>query len=218
MHRPTLEGERGRRELFTNLGATIGKAQAYRVVDEAPRGQKFVRIVISPDPETEDTKRDLDLRALTVQTIAALERRLKRPVRFSAALHDDHTDKRHVHVIALVNRPLYSGDFRFLIRTATYEARQERRLLDRAQGIGLTRTKARGRVVVTAKGRSMGLSGGALAQQTWGTPVCPKAGQAGHPVIAVKPGFYWCRTCRQGIKDREIKLEQTYDELELELT
>jgi len=54
---------------------------------------------------TKRTRRDLDMRGLTVATIEALQRRL------IAAVHDDHTDKRHVHVIALVNRPLYGRDF-----------------------------------------------------------------------------------------------------------
>ena len=218
MHRPNREGERGRRELFTNAGYPLEKHEAYRMIDEAGRGTKFVRIVISPDPLYEDTHRDLDMRGLTEATIAALERRLRRPVRFIATLHDDHTDKRHVHLIALVNRPLGRRDFRALIRTATFEARKERQMLDRAKGVEITRTKTSKRVVVTAKRRSMRLSGGAVAKQDLQAPVCPKAGLAGHPVIAIKPGFYWCRTCREGIKERQIKLEISQSDLELELT
>ena len=119
-------------------------------------------------------------------------------------------------MIALVNRPLYGRDFRTLIRAATFEATQERRTLDRTQGIAIEKTKSRGRVVVTAKGRSM--SSGAVSKQAWGTPVCPKSGLDGHPVIAIKPGLYWCRTCREGIRDKEINLELASDEFELELT
>ena len=218
MHRPTLEGERGRRELFTNAGYPIGKHEAYRMIDTGGRRAKFVRIVISPDPRSEDTHRDLDMRGLTGATIAALERRLKTPVQFLAAVHDDHTDKRHVHVIALVNRPLGRGDFRALIRTATFEARIERRTLDRALGVEITKHKSHARVVVTAKRRrSMRLSG-AAAERTWGSPICPKAGMVGHRVIAIKPGFYWCRTCREGVKERKFKLEMSRNrELELEM-
>ena len=216
MHRPNREGERGRRELFTNNGEKLSKDQAYRLINEAGRKQKFIRLVISPDPKTEDTRRDLNMRALTASTISALQRRLKAPIRFIAAVHEDHTDIRHVHVIALVNRPLYGRDFRALITTASFEARVERRTLDR-----ITRTKSRGRVVVTAKRRSARLSG-AVAKQAWATPVCPKAGRDGHPVIAVKPGFYWCRTCKEGIRERIIKFEISKDrreeDLELELT
>lgn len=76
------------------------KADAYSMIDEAKRGAVYFRIVISPDPEKEDTSQDLYLWQITEQTMLTLEERLKIPVPFVAAEHDDHTGNRHVHLLA----------------------------------------------------------------------------------------------------------------------
>ena len=156
MQRSNRGGERGNRELFTNAGETIEKEQAYRLIDGAGRGQKFIRLVISPDPSVEDTRRDLGLRALTVETIAALEGRLKTQVRFLAAVHDDQTDIRHVHVIALVNRPLNRQDCRALISSATSAAVAERRELDQEAGQTPRLTRGQGMHPLLAKAHRLG--------------------------------------------------------------
>src|SRR5512143_282478 len=100
-HRPTREGERLTRVLFGE-NEVIDKKQAYQMIDEAPRGTVFFRLAISPDSKREDTRRDLDLRAITRKTILALEERLNRRIQFIAAEHNDHTPNRHVHAIVMV--------------------------------------------------------------------------------------------------------------------
>ena len=36
------------------------RQEAYQFIDGAPKGTKFFTIIISPDPATEDTHKDLD--------------------------------------------------------------------------------------------------------------------------------------------------------------
>jgi hypothetical protein len=90
-------------------------------------------MVLSPDPKREDTQGDLSMRELTMKTITALQKRLNIPVRFIAALHDDHTDIRHVHIIALVNRSLTLRDFQ-----AMRMAAEGRRTPERGRGVAIT--------------------------------------------------------------------------------
>ncbi|MBV9482090.1 MAG: hypothetical protein JO249_15280 [Acidobacteria bacterium] len=196
----------------------LEKEQAYRLIDEAGRGTKFIRIILSPDPIREDTNRDLDMRRLTVATIEALQRRLKTPIRFIAALHDDHTDKRHCHIIALCNRPLFGRDFSAMIRQATFEAGKERRTLDRTQGIVIKKSLRKGRVVVTARRQSTVQQSQTIVVPESTMPVCPRAGMQPHPVIAIRPDVYWCRTCRAGIVEKQLTLEFAKNGLELERT
>jgi hypothetical protein len=80
----------------------MDRGQAYQMIDEAKKGTVFFRFVISPDPQTEDTERDLHLQDITAQTMVHLEDRLGKPVSCIAAEHDDHAPHRHVHVMALV--------------------------------------------------------------------------------------------------------------------
>ena len=64
-HRRDRDHKRLTRELFGKDGETLTKNQVYRLIDKANRKTTFFRIVLSPDRKTEDTKRDLDLRALS---------------------------------------------------------------------------------------------------------------------------------------------------------
>jgi hypothetical protein len=54
------------------------------------------------------------------------------PVIWVAAVHDDHTDKNHVHALASVQGRLEKPDVRRLIEVATQACREQRRELDRA--------------------------------------------------------------------------------------
>ena len=98
-HRPGEDGRKRTRTLFTTDGE-VTKADAYTMIDEAKRGAVYFRIVISPDPEKEDTSQDLYLWQITEETMLTLEERLKIQVPFVAAEHDDHTGNRHVHLLA----------------------------------------------------------------------------------------------------------------------
>jgi hypothetical protein len=67
-HRPGKDGERTRRELF-GLDGQLTKRQAYQLIERGGRRTAFYRIVVSPDPAKEDTRKDLDLREITEQTM-----------------------------------------------------------------------------------------------------------------------------------------------------
>ena len=89
------------------------------MIDEAENGSVFFRLKISPDPATEDTKRDLFLQEVTHKTLDTLEQRLGNSVSYVASIHDDHTDIRHVHVLAVVKGRLNPNDFKAMRETAT---------------------------------------------------------------------------------------------------
>jgi hypothetical protein len=129
-HRPGKDNTRLTRELFGSDGP-MERVEAYQFIDEAPKRTVFFTIVISPDPATEDQPRDLDLEALTERTMLTLEERVHSPVIWAAAIHDDHTDKRHVHALATVQGRLEKPDLRRLIEATTQACREQRLELDR---------------------------------------------------------------------------------------
>jgi|SRR5271165_2144816 len=133
--RQNSRGQRQDRELFTENGHVITKIEATELIANAPEGTTFFRTVISPDPVREDTNRDLNLKTLTEKTMITLQERYKNMnIQYFGAIHDDHTDNRHVHLIAFIQkRRLTRADLRSLIRSATVEALSQRRLLDRQQ-------------------------------------------------------------------------------------
>jgi hypothetical protein len=59
-----------------------------------------------------------------------LEKRLKTAIPWAGALHDDHTDKRHVHILAAIPRRIQRHELEALIREATMICRELRRGLD----------------------------------------------------------------------------------------
>lgn len=128
-HRKGKDGEQVTRTLFGSDGA-MGRYEAYRMIDEAEKGSIFFRFVLSPDPEQEDTHKDLHLRDVTEQTMQTLEERLKQPVSWVAAEHDDHAPHRHVHIVAVVRGRLQPQDFQALRKTATESALEQRRARD----------------------------------------------------------------------------------------
>jgi hypothetical protein len=135
-HRKGKDNERVMRPLFTNDGP-MTRLEAYQFIDEAPKGTKFFTIIISPDPSTEDTHHDLDMRQITtttMQTVAEIIRGqgITTPVVWVAAMHDDHTDKNHVHALAAIQGRLDKPDLRRLIDVTTTACLEQRRELDRA--------------------------------------------------------------------------------------
>jgi hypothetical protein len=103
---------------------------AYEMLDAAEKGTVYFRFVISPDRETEDTAQDLELRQLTRQTMLALQEHLEMRVPFAAAIHDDHTDNRHVHLVACLTSRLGTEHFKTMRDAATSEATQQRQERD----------------------------------------------------------------------------------------
>jgi hypothetical protein len=130
-HRPGKDNARLTRTLFGSDGP-MQRLEAYQFIDDAAKRTVFFTIVISPDPATEDHPRDLDLQALTERTMLTLEERVRTPVIWAAAVHDDHTDKRHVHALAAVQGRLEKPDLRRLIEATTEACREQRLELDRA--------------------------------------------------------------------------------------
>ena len=135
--RPGRDREKLTRPRFDSSGF-IGRHEAYQFIDEAAKkGRYFYRLKLSPDPAREDTKRDLDMQKLTRSMMRSLEKRLKTDIPWAGALHDDHTQIRHVHILAAIPRRLQKYELETLIREATKISREQRRELD----FGKERTK-----------------------------------------------------------------------------
>lgn len=134
-HRPGADGTKASRTLF-GVDGLMGRYEAYRMIDEAEKGSYFFRFVISPDPQQEDTGKDLFLRDITEQTMQSLEDLFQKHLQWVAAEHTDHAPHRHVHVVAIVPGRLQVQDFQLMRKTATQAAlaqRKERDLLRETQ-------------------------------------------------------------------------------------
>ncbi len=128
-HRPGKDGERKTRALFSSDGL-VGRYQAYDMIDSAAEGSSFFRFVLSPDPNKEDTLKDLALRDITKLTMETLEERIGKSVSWVAAIHADHAPHRHVHILAVIEGRLQAQDFQALRKTATTASVQQRQELD----------------------------------------------------------------------------------------
>jgi hypothetical protein len=130
-HRPDKDKEPVMRPLFTNDGP-MTRLEVYQFIDEAPKGTHFYTIIINPDPEKEDTHKDLDMRQIAITTMQSIEDIVKTPVTWVAAVHDDHTDKNHVHALAAVNRRLDTPALNKIRDAATQACLDQRRELGRS--------------------------------------------------------------------------------------
>ncbi len=128
-HRPGKDNEKKSRNLF-GIDGSMGRWQAYRMIDEAEKGRYFYRFIINPDPVNEDKEKDLPMRGIIEYTMQTLEQRIQKPVQWVAAVHDDHTDKRHIHALAIVKGRLKRDDLQSLIQAATEEAKLQREARD----------------------------------------------------------------------------------------
>ncbi len=131
-HRPGRDGAKLSRALF-NVDGVLSRNQAYGVIDEAATGSVFFRFVISPDPQVEDTGKDLFLRDIAELTMLQLEDRLQKPVHWVATEHADHAPHRHVHILAAVKGRLTPQDLQSLRETATAAALLQRKERDLAR-------------------------------------------------------------------------------------
>lgn len=130
--RPGSDKEKLTRTLFGPAGI-LGRYEAYQFINDAPKGTLFYRLKLSPDPRREDTRRDLNMQKLTRAMMRSLERRLHTPIPWAAALHDDHTNIRHCHILAAIPRTLNKYELKFLIKEATQLSLSQRRGLDRGE-------------------------------------------------------------------------------------
>jgi hypothetical protein len=132
-HRPDKDNERVMRPLFTN-DSPMTRQDAYQFIDEAPKGTHFYTIIINPDPEKEDAHKDLDMRQIAITTMQSIEAIVQTPVAWVAAIHDDHTDKNHVHALAAVNRRLDTPELNRIREATTQACLEQRKELDRSPG------------------------------------------------------------------------------------
>jgi hypothetical protein len=128
-YRRGKDGQQISRTLF-GVGGEMERLQAYAMVNQAEEGSTFFRIKICPDPNKEDMKQDLLLREITEKTMA-IEDHIGKPIAWVAAIHDDHTDKRHVHVLAVTKARLLPAPA--MIQMATQACREQRLDLDYAR-------------------------------------------------------------------------------------
>src|SRR5258708_9818695 len=133
-HRTGKDGATIVRSLVGSDG-TMNRGEAYRMIDEAENGSICFRLKISPDPATEDTKRDVLLQEVTHKTLDTLEQRIGTSVSYVASIHDDHTAIRHVHVLAVVKGRLNPDDFKAMPETATSVSLAQRKSRDQAADI-----------------------------------------------------------------------------------
>ena len=167
--RPGKDKEKITRTLF-GLDGVMTSREAYRMIDQAGKGSFFYRLVLSPDPVEEDTRQDLDMRALTQQTMQVLDTRLHNALVWAGALHADHKPHRHVHILAVSPRRLTVRDFARLRLTATRESVAQRRALDFGQA---PQTRQRLTTFQTSK-YDRAARGGSTARMH--TCTCPRCG------------------------------------------
>jgi hypothetical protein len=116
--RPNREGLRGERQLFGKDGL-LSKEDVWRMIKRMPKDTFFYRIILSPDPKSEDRDRTLSLENLTRKALWAFAKRKRRDLLdFAAVCHTDHTPNRHVHVVACFEKKLTRADL-FTLRTLT---------------------------------------------------------------------------------------------------
>lgn len=142
-HRRDRDGRKTTRPLF-GFDGELTKDQVYQMIDAAPPGTIFYRLVVSPAPKREDRFKDLDLSEITLSTMLALEERLNQRVQFVATIHDDHSSNRHIHALVLVHRVrLTRADLQALRHEATAAALFQRQVRDRAIEQRRERSQAR---------------------------------------------------------------------------
>jgi hypothetical protein len=124
-HRTGREKEKMFRNLFRVTGE-MERMDAYKMLDAAEKGSVFFHFVISPDQRTEDNAKDLNLPELTKQTMLALQEHIMATVPYAAAIHDDHTELRHVHLVACLTSRLGVEHFQTMRDAATETAQQQR--------------------------------------------------------------------------------------------
>jgi hypothetical protein len=215
-HRPNQTGVRATRVLFGQEGV-IDKQQAYEMIDAAEQGTVFFRMVISPDPKREDTRRDLDLQTITRKTIFALEERLQRKVKFIATEHNDHSANRHVHAIVMVRlakgERLSASDYKLLREAATGSANLQRRALDLVEARALTQNQLRRAFSrstptqpLTIQSEEQAAGGGGVSSEP-PRLTCPECG-FGQVMYTLKSGLHWCPVCHLKLNQNREQVRQ----------
>ena len=229
--RPGRDKEKLTRPLFNNAGV-LGRHEAYQFIDEEGRkGRFFYRLKLSPDPVKEDTKRDLNMQKLTRQMMQSLEKRLKTTIPWAGALHDDHTDIRHVHILAAIPRRLQKYELESLIREASTICQKQRRELEPDKERAQWRDSARHiktyqslkfskRHILPAQRQeqtraALVLAGGGGSTKTHASCTCPRCH---FPQSHISHGAHNCVSCGWTLhKKRELTLQRKGREWERSL-
>jgi hypothetical protein len=207
IHRPDRDGEKQTRQLFSADYTTLEKKRAYELIDRAPQGTIFFKIMLSPDPNKEDTRRDVDLWHVTDKTMQRFKKLVgeERAKQFQFFATEHNGMKRHTHAIALVPGRLSKEDFRLLKdvlrETATLEARKQRQARDfaRAHRNHLSRTRHDAHTLqslpIRRRPLALGMAGGRARRiRTVRQPTlpCPQGGMHSLVKLNDKDGKYWC--------------------------
>ena len=200
VHRPGREGEKLNRELFGDIEETIEKEDAYRFIEA--RGMTFFHLKLNFHPTQEDTRKDLNLRDITRQSIAALEERLQRTIRFLAVEHNDHTDLRHIHAIMRVKlrrgERIGIEDWKVCREAASEQARLQRRALDAVMKV--QKDRQQGRAQMPSRTRIYKYAGSRKTQSKYRiqrvvylSHPCPECdGVNKQSLKTLKSGAKWC--------------------------
>jgi hypothetical protein len=73
------------------------------------------------------------MRQIAITTMQSIEAIVQTPVAWVAAIHDDHTDKNHVHALAAVNRRLDTPELNRIREATTQACLGQRKELDRSR-------------------------------------------------------------------------------------
>jgi hypothetical protein len=192
VHRPGREGERLTRTLFSGE-KTLSKADAYRLIDET-RGKTYFHLKINFHPTWEDTRKDLDLRTITSQTIATLKERFNRPIQYFAVEHNDHTELRHIHAIVLIKlgrgERIGRQDWQACREEASAQALLERRSLDAVRRYQKTLQRS---LTQKRQGITQDRAVSRVRQQT---RLCAECNYRNTMVRLPDGNAYYCPTCR----------------------
>src|SRR4051812_10758435 len=213
-HRRNKDREKVTRELFSHDGP-LTKEQIYEMIDKAPKGTWFYRFKMNFHPTKEDWDKQLDMQEITLEVMRQLERRLKLEgksldgVQFVAALHPDHTDLRHVHILALIPGKLQITHLKELTKTATKQAAQQRQRRDQALEAQAGHTHQRQPIVTQhprqrddlIRGAGRPRRGGMLAL----SPSCPRC----ETPMGLFGNLYVCGSCGlRFAREKELTLEE----------
>ena len=130
-HRPGKDNAKITRTLWGSDGK-MERTEAYRMIDDAENRSYFYRLIISPDPEKEETYKDIYLREITEHTMGSIEERIGKQIQWVAATHADHAPNRHIHIVAILPRRLERPDLHAVREFATEAALDQRHQRDAA--------------------------------------------------------------------------------------
>ncbi len=124
VHRSDELGQRQYREVWGPDGART-KDNAYALLDGADRQSYVYRLMLSPDPRSQDQGHRLDLREWSREVMQQAG-----PAKWVAVTHEQ-SDHRPVHMVAVMPRRLDVEDFRAMRAAGDEHARANERDLTR---------------------------------------------------------------------------------------